>query len=275
VIWFAAGANWPETPATDRLRCSTLAVGHGCAVVLELPHGQTLLYDAGQLGIPSRGARTIAGFLWSRGITRIDAVIVSHADVDHYNALPGLLQRFAVDVVYVSPVMFHARSAALDALKAAIEDSGVELRFLAAGDELDAEAGCRLRVLHPPKAGVEGSDNANSLVLTVEYAGKRMLLPGDLDSPGLESVLATPPLDCDVVLAPHHGSARSNPPGFAAWCDPEWVVISGPRRDYQAEVHEAYAAAGARVLRTADYGAVFVSLHKDTVQVETWRRPAK
>ncbi|MBI3462031.1 MAG: MBL fold metallo-hydrolase [Planctomycetes bacterium] len=271
MIWFAAGANWPEARSADRLECTTLSVGHGCAVVLELPGGQTLLYDAGQLGMPSRGARTIAGFLWLRGITRIDAVIVSHADVDHYNALPELLQRFPIGAVYVSPVMFREKSAALDALKTAIEDAGTELRLLSAGDELDAGSDCRLRVLHPPATGVLGSDNANSLVLAVEYAGRRLLLPGDLDSPGLDRLLSQDPLDCDVVLAPHHGSLRSNPPSFAAWSSPEWVLISGPRHDRQPGVYEAYAAAGARALRTAESGAIFVSIDKGGVAVDTWR----
>jgi competence protein ComEC len=212
MIWFTAGANWPEARPADRLECTALSVGHGCAVVLELPGGQTVLYDAGQLGTPARGARTIAGFLWSRGISRIDTVIISHADVDHYNALPELLERFPVGAVYVSPVMFGQRTAALHALKQAIEDSGTELRLLSAGDELDA-GDCQLRVLYPPATGIQGSDNANSLVVAVEYAGRRVLLPGDLDSPGLERLLSQPPLDCDVVLAPHHGGSRSNPPG--------------------------------------------------------------
>ena len=74
-----------------------------------------------------------------------------------------------------------------------------------------------------------GRDNANSILLPVEYAGRRILLPGDLESPGIERVMADPPLDCDVLLAPHHGSEQSDPPGFAAWSSPEWVVMSGRR----------------------------------------------
>ena len=76
-----------------------------------------------------------------------------------------------------------------------------------------------------------GRDNANSILLAVEFAGRRILLPGDLESPGIERVMADPPLDCDVLLAPHHGSEQSDPPGFAAWCTPEWVVMSGRRPD--------------------------------------------
>ena len=81
-------------------------MGHGTCVVLETPDGQTLLYDAGSLGPPEFATESVAGYLWQRGIMRIDGIILSHADVDHYNAVPGLLERFRVGAVYVSPVMF-------------------------------------------------------------------------------------------------------------------------------------------------------------------------
>jgi competence protein ComEC len=67
-----------------------LSVAHGLATVVDLPSGQTLLYDAGQMAAPRAATRTIAECLWSRGLMHLDAVILSHADVDHYNALPRM-----------------------------------------------------------------------------------------------------------------------------------------------------------------------------------------
>lgn len=78
---------------------------------------------------------------------------------------------------------------------------------------MKAGDGCRIEVLHPPRRGVLGSDNANSIVLDIEYQGRRVLLTGDLETPGLDDLLAEAPLDTDVLLAPHHGSAFSDPPG--------------------------------------------------------------
>ena len=74
----------------------SLPVGHGGCTVLETPDGRTLLYDAGALAGPEVTRRQIAPFLWSRGIRRIDEVILSHADLDHFNGLPSLLDRFAI-----------------------------------------------------------------------------------------------------------------------------------------------------------------------------------
>jgi competence protein ComEC len=93
-----------------------------------------------------------------------------------------------------------------------------------------------------------------------------------LESPGLESVMAELPYDCDVLLAPHHGSRLSDPPGFAAWSTPEWVVISGAGRDEVRPVVETYEDAGARVLRTIQHGAVRFSVQGRTMKMATWRR---
>ena len=110
---------------SDALVCTFLAVGHGACTVVELPCGQTLLYDAGSMSAPEATARTIAEFLWSRRITHLDAVLLTHADADHYNALPELLERFSVGAVYVPPVMFENQTPALMALHDAIQQRGL------------------------------------------------------------------------------------------------------------------------------------------------------
>ncbi len=268
-VWIAVGfavASWKLT-SKDELRCNFLAVGHGTCVVLELPGGATLLYDAGSLGSPESAANVVSGFLWSRGITHIDAVVISHADVDHYNALPGLMERFGVGSVYVSPLMFDpwANDGDLTApilLKQRIMEAGVPMREVWMNDCLrvdDSEV--VVDILHPPRFGVPGRDNANSIVLSVEYANTRILLPGDLESPGIELVMAEEPLDCDILLAPHHGSRFSDPPGFAAWCTPNWVVMSGGSSiNSTSFASTSYRLWGARIFHTERRGAVEFSV---------------
>jgi len=67
------------------------------------PDGRTCLYDAGAIAGPDVTRRQIAPFLWSRGIRRIDEVLLSHADLDHFNGLAALLERFAVGQVTCTP----------------------------------------------------------------------------------------------------------------------------------------------------------------------------
>jgi len=270
--WSAVGFLASGFSETDEgLTCTALSMNHGCAVVVELPDGQTMLYDAGSFNAPHAAARSIARFLWSRGVMHLDAVVLSHSDVDHYNALPDLLERVSVGVVYVSPVMFEEKNPAMSALDRAIRRSGVALRTIRAGDRLAAGEGSTIEVLHPPERWVLGSDNANSVVLLVGYRGRHVLLPGDLETPGIEAVLAEEPIDCDVLLAPHHGSLRSRSPELAEWCTPEWVVVSGGRRWRRPETVATYRALGGAVVHTADAGAVRISMDAERVAVNGFR----
>jgi competence protein ComEC len=276
-MWLGVGAMTTVRPSlaptkdSDLLVCTFLSVGHGACTVVELPQGQTLLYDAGAMGAPESTARTIAEFLWTRRITHLDAVIVTHADADHYNAIPELLKRFSVGAVYVSPVMFENPTEALTALRTAVVARGIPLGEIYGGDRPRSRSASRLSVLHPPRRGVVGSDNANSVTLQIDHAGRRILLTGDLEPPGLDDVLACEPVDCDVALAPHHGSRRSRPDRFVAWCQPECVIVSGAANEGGA-VHEAASSRPCRrVINTGRSGAVQVTINGGRLGVRTWR----
>jgi competence protein ComEC len=260
-------------PAGNRqLACTFVSVGHGTCVVLELPHGQTLMYDAGRLGAPEGAVQSISAFLWSRDIAHLDAVVLSHADADHFNSLPGLLQRFSVGAVYVSPVMFAEPNPALESLQRALQESGVPVRELFAGDHLVTSGATGIEVLHPPRTGERGGDNANSIVLQLDHVGRRLLLAGDLAPPGLDSLLAEEPRLCNVVLALHHGSMRNNPRGFAAWATPQWVIVSDAHGEKAETMQQALAKPDSTVWHTALEGAIRVTLDEREVAVRGWRR---
>ncbi len=266
-----------STEAEQPLTCTFVAVGHGTSVLLEMPDGRNLLYDAGKLGSPVGAVRPISAVLWSRGITHLDAIVISHADSDHFNGIPELLQRYSIGVIYVSPMMFdQTDQPAVKELHAAILKSGVPIRTLSSGDKLQAGDDVTMEILHPPALGVIGSDNANSIVLLIEYAGRKILLPGDLESPGLEDLLAELPIDCDLVMAPHHGSLRSDARGFANWSRPEFVVISGSRDVEDIAninaVKRSYGQLGSEVFHTAEHGSVRFLITSDKVQAETFRK---
>jgi len=247
-------------PAHSSLDCTFLNMGHGTAVLLELPSGKKVLYDAGRMGMPGGGARAVAEALWSRGIVHLDAVFLSHADFDHYNALPDLLERFSVGVIYTPPRMLRENNPNLLQLRQAIERHKTPYRELSAGRCLLDGGNCRLKVLHPPARSLSGGNNSNSLVLLVECFGQRILLTGDLESVGMEHLLSGEPQDCEVLLAPHHGSQRSNSPRLAAWCRPQWVIISGDGRWEAPELEGTFAAHGGQVVRTWQSGAIRVQV---------------
>jgi competence protein ComEC len=271
VLWLSVGlASEAAKPPSDELRCTFLAVGHGGCTVLETPDGRTLLYDAGALTGPEVTRRQIAPYLWSRGIHRIDEVFLSHADLDHFNGLPSLLERFAVGQITCTPTFADKHTPAVRLALAAIEGRGVPVRIVRAGDVFTT-GHVVLRVLHPPSVGPPGNENSRSLVLHIQHAGHAFLLTGDLEGAGLEQVLTLPPTAVDVLMAPHHGSRFTNTPDLAAWSNPKVVVsCEGPPRG-QRRPEEPYTARGALFLGTWPHGAVTILSNPTGVIVETYQ----
>jgi competence protein ComEC len=256
VIGLASGLQ-PQAPAG--LRCTFLAVGHGGAILLELPDGRTLLYDAGSLQEADRARQTVENLLWQTGRNRVDALLISHADIDHFNAVPGLVQSVPVGCVYCSPTFLDFRQQSVVEVCDAAAARRVPIKLVWAGDRLQAPEGVALRILHPHPARRFRTDNANSLVLAVEYAGRRLLLTGDLEHEGLAALVADAPLRCDVLLAPHHGSRNANTPKLASWATPRWVVVSGGRGDTLGRLEQTYGPE-ATVLSTTLHGAITIEI---------------
>ncbi|MBI3410315.1 MAG: ComEC/Rec2 family competence protein [Planctomycetes bacterium] len=269
VLWLALGlilALWP--PRDAEFRCTFVAVGHGGCTVIETPQGQTLLYDAGAISGPDVTRRHIAPFLWSRGIRHVDEVLLSHADLDHFNGLVALFDRFSVGRISCTPSFQDRSTRGVAATLADIEKRRIPLRILKSGDVVEVE-GMTMEVLHPPPTGPEGNENSRSLVLHVRNQGLSMLLTGDLEGLGLDRVLAMPRRELDVLMAPHHGSRTSNKNELAEWARPKVVVsCQGPPKSKPREPNP-YEARGAVYLTTWTHGAVTFRKDDSTWIAET------
>jgi competence protein ComEC len=257
VAWCLVGASLHlGSTKPDGLRCTFLSVGHGGAVLVELPNGRTLLYDAGQMRAGPRARRVIQNALWERGHSRLDALIVSHADADHYNAVPELVRTVPTDSLLMHPSFLDFEQPGVVAVTDAAFRERVPMRFLWTSDRLLLDDDVSISVLHPPAGhGIPRMDNANSVVVRIEFAGRSILLTGDIDGPGLDHLLSQPPIDVDVMLSPHHGSPAANPPALAGWARPDYVVLSNARSEVIPRMRDVYVAS-AGVFSTLESGAV-------------------
>lgn len=266
VVGLAGGAV-RKTP--DGLRCTFLAVGHGGCTVMETSDGRVLLFDAGALAGPDVARRQIAPFLWARGVKRVDEVFVSHADLDHFNGLVGLLERFPVGQVTCTPSFARKPLAAVALTLDELERRSVPVRVVSAGDRLSA-GDATIDVLHPPTSGPDGNENARSMVLRVRHAGHSILLTGDLEGPGLERVLRLPAESVDVLQAPHHGSRTANVPALAAWASPRLAVSCQEPPRNPAAPPDVYTARGVPYWPTWPHGAVTVESRPNDLTAETF-----
>ena len=270
-LWLALGVLLQAAPhQPGEFRCTFVAVGHGGCTVLETPGGRVLVYDAGATTGPDVTRRHIAPFLWSRGIRRIDELILSHADLDHFNGVPQLAERFAVGRVICTPTFAERSLAAMEQTMAALETRGIPMQIVHTGKRWEAD-GVSLKVLHPPLIGPPGKENVRSLVLHVKYGDWSMLLTGDLEEAGLTQVLALPPPRIDVLMAPHHGSDKSNVPELAAWAKPKLVVSCQTAPVNERLNVKMYEKAGAKFLGTWPHGSITIRATDRQTPVETYR----
>ncbi len=253
-IVLGLGLSW-GSPAASDLTCTFLSVGHGLSVLIKCPNGSTLLYDAGSMAGGHYVARTIEEALWASGSSRLDAIVVSHADSDHCNAIPKL-----IDVLPSAALFVH--SSFLDWTQQPVADTlnkadvlGIDIRLLAAGQSLELDPRVSIRVLHPTPSFRSKRDNPNSIVLCIEYATRCILLTGDLEYEGLECLVQTPPIEIDVMLAPHHGSLNANTHDLVRWASPEWVIASSSDPDVSQRLAAIYGRE-TQVLSTSSQGAI-------------------
>jgi competence protein ComEC len=228
--WLLFGMSLSQQPmARGNLKCTFLSVRHGCSILLEMPNGRTLVYDVGCLMNPGRASRVLEHALWKKGHGSIHALVLSHSDADHYNGTHMVLDHFPTKRVLMTRHFLDAEQSGTVSICQRLVATGLPIDVIEKGDRINLDSSVSIRVLHPRSEDSEGNDNSVSVVLEIIYAGRCILLTGDLEEPGMGELLAQEARSVDVLLSPHHGSPGSNTTELAKWSQPRFVVASTGR----------------------------------------------
>lgn len=246
------------------VRATFLSVGNGLTSILQLPNGRVLLADAGSsLSYPTAAEAAIAPSLWAAGIDRVDAVLLSHAHFDHFKDVLPLVDRFGIRQALVPPTFLRRRLRSDDAVIKALLARGVRVQFFGAGDRLAGTGDVDIRAVWPRGgASMAKEINDGSLALVVCDGPRALLLTGDLETPGIDALLAAEPgLRADVLLWPHHGHAPAAVRRLLETTGAGVAVVSA-RRPYSADAPPPawLAERGVAYLHTGVQGAVTVEL---------------
>ncbi len=227
--------KWQRTHRSD-LCMTCLDVGHGQAVLVQMPGTMNVLFDAGSLYGSDMGTRIISPFLDYMGISKLDAVVASHHDIDHINGIPEVADRRRVDHVYADEASFLQSDApqTRDVLLKCLEERRLHVENMPRTVDVGP---AQIRVLWPTGEWAgrqELGDNDRSLVCLIEFAGRKVLLCSDIERLAQQEILRLyPRLRTDVILAPHHGSTRTLLEGFLEQLAPAALLCSCNRRDYE------------------------------------------
>ncbi len=275
ILFLALGFTYYQNFLSYDLRITQIDVGQGDAVLLQ-SRDKNVLIDTGGSAYLDIGKMAVLPFLKHLWITKLDAVIITHADIDHYGGLTTLKEALPIGEVWVNG--FTTKDNSYLKLIDDLKSENISIKVAKAGDEYVLGHGDALRVLSPAQdLSLADTDNDHSIVMKLGDKNFTGLFTGDI-SKMTERALLTAlghELDVDYLKLPHHGSKTSSSADFLEATSPNLVTIGvgrpsrfgHPHRDVVKRL-EALSPKP-EIYRTDHHGAITVTVNNNKILVET------
>ena len=243
-----------------------LDVGQGESIFLRDVTGKTILIDVGgkeesdkkiekwqEKATTSNAKRTLIPYLKSRGVAKIDQLILTNTDKEHVGDLLEVTKAFHVGEILVSKGSLKQKE-----FVAELQTTQTKVRSLAEGENVPI-FGSQLEVLSPRKIGDGGHED--SLVLYGKLLDKNFLFTGNLEEKGERDLLRQyPDLEVGVLKAGQHGSKKSSSSAFLEQLKPEMTLISVGKNNRTKLSHQEtltrLEGINSKVYRTDQHGAI-------------------
>ena len=243
-----------------------LDVGQGESIFLRDVTGKTILIDVGgkaeldkkieywqKKSTTSNAQRTLIPYLKSRGVDKIDQLILTNTDKEHAGDLLEVTEAFHVGEILVSKGSLTQQE-----FVAELQATQTKVRGVTGEENLPIFGGS-LEVLSPRKIGDGG--NEDSLVLYGKLLDKHFLFTGNLKEKGEKDLLKQyPDLDVDVLKAGQHGAKISSNPAFLEKIKPEITFISVGKNNRAKLPHQEtltrLESIKSKIYRTDQQGAI-------------------
>ncbi|MFS9167249.1 DNA internalization-related competence protein ComEC/Rec2 [Streptococcus mitis] len=243
-----------------------LDVGQGESIFLRDVTGKTILIDVGgkaesdkkiekwqEKATTSNAQRTLIPYLKSRGVAKIDQLILTNTDKEHVGDLLEVTKAFHVGEILVSKGSLKQKQ-----FVAELQATQTKVRSITAGENLPI-FGSQLEALSPSKIG--DGDHEDSLVLYGKLLDKNFLFTENLEEKGEKELLRQyPDLEVDVLKASQHGSKKSSSSDFLEKLKPEMTLISVGKNNRTKLPHQEtltrLEGINSKVYRTDQQGAI-------------------
>ena len=243
-----------------------LDVGQGESIFLRDVTGKIILIDVGgkaesskkiekwqEKTTTSNAQRTLIPYLKSRGVSKIDQLILTNTDKEYVGDLLEVTKAFHVGEILVSKGSLKQKQ-----FVAELQATQTKVRSITAGENLSI-FGSQLEVLSPRKIGDGGYED--SLVLYGKLLDKYFLFTGNLEEKGEKELLKHyPDLKVDVLKAGQHGSKKSSSSDFLEKLKPEFTLISVGKNNRAKLPHQEtltrLETINSKVYRTDQHGAI-------------------
>lgn len=206
-------------------KISFLNIGQGDASLIISKRGHTILIDCGPNSKVVDQVESKLGF-WTK---KIDILIITHGDRDHYGGCRDIIERFKISKVMINGI-FDSKNKSYTELLDFIKSQNIQILPTINNTYITVSDSIELQLLNP-QTNLWGQDirddNPESIVIALKSANNSILLTGDADDTTESEILAQyPQLDIEVLKAGHHGSKTSTSDKFLDAITPKQVIIS-------------------------------------------------
>ncbi|RKY13801.1 MAG: DNA internalization-related competence protein ComEC/Rec2, partial [Planctomycetota bacterium] len=249
----------------EGLEITCLSVGHGQAVVLSAPGNEYFLFDAGSITHRNLANKTILPFLQNQSISSLDTICLSHGDIDHINAVGDVAAAVKIKNICANQVLLDsAQSPSIEKeVCQALTQTGQTIKPFGA---YRGQSGLTIKSIWPDETILSepsASENDKSEVVLIEYAGRKILLCGDIERTAQNRLTkCNPNLTVDVLVLPHHGSTTNLDVRFIESLKPGIIIASCSRRSLK-NAYQPDEGSSMRAFYTASDGAVTVKINAD------------
>ena len=206
--------------------------------------------------------RTLKSFLHSRGINRIEGILLTHGDAQHIGGAADTVADFAPREIYENPL--DVRSAVQRRLSDALQPGKTKPRHLIRGDSLLFGRNVRAEILYPTtNIKVTAADDAPLIVQLVFDEEIRVLFESDAGAKAEAALLETGDnLQSDILIKGQHHSGGSATPRFLEAVKPKLIVATSRESPVAEQITEEWANEiahrGIKLFRQDQTGAVEV-----------------
>ncbi|MGN1139663.1 MAG: DNA internalization-related competence protein ComEC/Rec2 [Oliverpabstia sp.] len=256
-------------------RITVLDVGQGDGIVLQTGRTEVLV-DGGSSSRNRVGKYVILPFMKYEGISRLEAIFLTHTDQDHLNGAIEVLEEskkgwLIVEQVFLPWWMKNTEEG--EQIRLLAKEVGTACSFLKAGDKLSMGK-AKIKVLHPNDEDYSHNPNGGSLVFIWEIDGMRALFTGDLPLEEENKILYDLP-GCEILKTAHHGSNGSTSKAFLEKINPKVALISCGKNNYYGHPGEETLSrlqeSCCQIFRTDEQGALIVTEKSEGWTVEGYR----
>ena len=262
----------PNTTAKSTFSVHFIDVGQADCALVECD-GKYMLIDGGN----AEDSSLVVSYLQKQGVEELEAVVCSHAHEDHVGGLPGVLAVFPTKAVY-SPTKTYS-SKVFDKFLYYTDQQGLEVTIPSPGDQFQL-GDANVMVLGPVKSYAD--PNNTSIVLMIDFHGKRFLFTGDMETDAENDMLdywgEHFTWSADVLKVGHHGSDTSTSYRFLRAVMPSYGIISVGEGNSYGHPNETPLSrledAEVTVLRTDKLGSIIVTTDGKDITL-SWERSSQ